>query len=440
MPSDPFIVITLGAAALALFLLFAAAPTRRRSNLHAAAIGGAAVMTNLQIANVHIFTFLVFGWVLLHLARRATFTTPMALLLFASALAASSVLAGDLVGNPRLAVQLALLVSTAIALAMYSTPDDRMVMAKGALAVITISGAYGAGQLVGLLPSRAGLVHLDVSAVGRPSGLWPEPDWLGMYCAVGILLAWHLPIKRWQRSIALPICAVMWVLAFARGAWVALIATAVIAAAAHYLWRKYRETQNKRRGAAIAITLSGATALLYFLPALTDDLLVRLQRTIALDSEDVSGQARIQQTQGLLALADDSPWFGRGLSAAGRVGVSGKLYLDSSTNSVASNWVLGLWVDSRWLAIPFIATVAVISLLTIRNIAGQIVTVVALSSFFSNATYMPIFWFGIALALGFLAMRKNSIKSGPDDASSIANSRKMLFGASRREIRLNTQR
>jgi uncharacterized membrane protein len=120
--------------------------------------------------------------------------------------------------------------------------------------------------------------------------------------------------------------------------------------------------------------------------------------------------------------------------------VSGKLYLDSSTNSVASNWVLGLWVDSRWLAIPFIATVGVISLLTIRNIAGQIVTVVALSSFFSNATYMPIFWFGIALALGFLVTRKNSIKSRPDDASSTANSRKLLFGASGKEHWLNTQR
>ncbi|OZE34092.1 MULTISPECIES: O-antigen ligase [unclassified Rhodococcus (in: high G+C Gram-positive bacteria)] len=395
-------------ALVALLLLLAATPTKLRTKLHAAAIGGSAVLTSLQVANVHVFTLLTFGWVILHLSRRTTFTTPMALLLLASALVASSVVAGDLVGNPRLAVQLALLVLSALSLAMYSTQHERLVMAKGALTVITISGGYGVGQLVGLFPSRAGLVHLDISAVGRPSGLWPEPDWLGMYCAVGILLAWHLPIKRWQRAIALPMCTVMWVLAFARGAWVALVATVIIATAANYLWRKYRDQgQATHRRTAIAITLIGATTLLYFLPALTNDLLIRLQRTIALDSEDVSGQARIQQTQGLFALADESPWYGRGLSAAGRVGVSGKLYLDESSNSVASNWIFGLWVDSRWLAVPFVALIIGLLFVSVRSLAGQITSVVAISSLFSNATYMPIFWFGLALTLAWLATQKD---------------------------------
>jgi hypothetical protein len=413
VPSDPFLSISLALAALSFAMFAGAAPTRPRDRLHAAAIGGAAVLTNGQVASVHVFTVLAIAWVLLHLSRQTKFTAMMLAVLLTSALSATSVFAGDLVGNPRLAVQLALLVSSALAVALYLTPKEMVVAAKGALALITFSSAYGAGQLLGILPSRADVLHLNVSAIGRPSGIWPEPDWLGMYCAVGILLAWQLPITRWQRAVALPLCSVMWVLAFARGAWLALLVTVIVAVAANQFLTRYRGTaETRRRGIAVLLTAIGAALPLYFLPALSSDLVVRLQRTIALDSEDVSGQARIQQTQGLFALANDSPWFGRGLSAAGRVGVSGKLYLDGSSNSVASNWVLGLWVDSRWLAIPFIATVAVLSLLTIRHIAGQIVTVVAVSSLFSNATYMPIFWFAIALALGFLATRGYSDKSG----------------------------
>ena len=442
---DPFLMCSTLVGAVAVLMLFAGIPSQRRDTVHLFAVGASAALVNAQIASIHVFTLLVAGWVLLHLHHAAKVRVASLVVLITSALAASSVLVGDLVGNSRLAVQFAFLALSGVALAAYSTAAERMTVSKGALAMITVSAAYGVGQLLGVFPTKAEVLHLGVSVIGRPSGLWPEPDWLGMYCAIGILLAWRLPLARWQRIVALPICGSMWVLAFARGAWLALIAVALAAAVARLVWSQRQSgAPNRGHKIALAVTVASVAAPLYLVPALTDDLLVRLERTVTLQPDDVSGQARIQQSNGLFALAADSPWYGRGLSAAGRVGVSGKLYYDEASNSVASNWILGLWVDSRWLAVPFIATVIALAVFCVRDISGQILSIVVVSSFFSNATFMPVFWLGIGFCLAWLASGRRAQQSaaafedGTGERLSGADAGAGLYGQPRRSSPANS--
>lgn len=368
-------------------------------------VGSAASLVNLQFGSIHVFTILIFGWSLLQLSRRVSMTFPITFLLLTVAFVATSVIAGDLATNPLLAVQMLLLATSAVLLALFTTSAERLTVMKGALGMIVLSGSYGIGQLAGIFPSREHVLHLDVSEIGRPSGFWPEPDWLGMYCAIGLVLAWRLPLARWQRVIALPICGLMWVLSFARAAWIALIVTAIVGAIVVVISRNGKAKHGRGRIAALVVTAAALAAPIYFLPSLTDNLIVRLQRTLTVRQDDISGEARLQQLDGLWYLARHSPWHGHGLSAAGRVGVSGNLYLDEagSANSVASNWVLGLWVDARLLAVPFILLIFALTVFCLQHTAGQVLSIIIVSSFFSNATFVPIFWLAVGLCLAVVS-------------------------------------
>ncbi|WP_167735415.1 O-antigen ligase family protein [Rhodococcus sp. 1R11] len=389
-----------------------------RDRIIAFGTGVAAITVDLQVGGAHAFTVLVLVWVFLHLRRRPVVPGIAVLLLISSALIASTVLVGDLVGNPQLAIQLLALTVSAILLAAYTTPQNRLHMMYGALVAVCFGCVYGLGQIAGIFPSRAGLVHIDVSAIGRPSGIWPEPDWLGIYAGVGILLAFHLPLKRWMRIGTMALCTMLWVLSFARAGWLALAGVAILAGAVHLVGRRTSAVGPLGRDRRLAIAGSAAAVLLpiLYFRGIAEDLAVRLSRTFSAQSDDISGQARIQQTDGLLHLADIAPWYGHGLSSAGRVGVSGKLYFSElgSGNYVASNWLLGLWVDAQYLAIPFIVTIAAIALLTFNGLPGQLVVLVAANSLFSNATFVPVFWFAIALSLAaIIDRRRTTDTSGP---------------------------
>lgn len=418
--TDPSFVLSsvLGLAALvAIALLVLCAERTARDRIIAFGIGIAAITVDLQVGGAHAFTVLVLVWVFLHLRRRPMIPALAFALLISAALIASTVLVGDLVGNPQLAIQLLALTVSAVLLAAYTNQQDRLRMMYGALVAVCFGCVYGLGQLAGILPSRAGLVHIDVSAIGRPSGIWPEPDWLGIYAGVGILLAFHLPMKRWIRVGAMSLCTMLWVLSFARAGWIALGGVAILACIVHLASRRTPAAEPRRMDRRVAIVCSATAVLvpLFYFRGIAEDLAVRLSRTFSAQSDDISGQARIQQTDGLLHLADIAPWYGHGLSAAGRVGVSGKLYVDGlgSGNNVASNWLLGLWVDAQYLAIPFILCVAAIALLTFKGLPGQLVVLVAANSLFSNATFVPVFWFAIALCLAAISDRRTTDTSGP---------------------------
>ncbi|MGF0311853.1 O-antigen ligase family protein [Rhodococcus sp. IEGM1428] len=410
--TDPsfLMLAAFGLAALAAVgVLVLCAEPKARDRVVAIGIGAAAMSVDLQVGGAHAFTVLVFVWVFFHLRRRPSLPGMAVWLLISAGFIASTVLAGDLVGNPQLAVQLLALTMSAILLAAYSNQQDRLQMMYGALAAICFGCVYGLGQLAGIFPSRAGLVHIDVSAIGRPSGIWPEPDWLGMFAGVGILLAFHLPLKRWVRVGAMSLCTTLWVLSFARAGWLALVGVSVLGLVAHFIARRTSVARMHRKGrvAAVAGSVAVLAVPIWYFQDIASDLTVRLSRTFSAQSDDISGQARIQQTEGLLHLADIAPWYGHGLSAAGRVGVSGKLYFSGSDhgNNVASNWLLGLWVDAQYLAIPFVLVIAALVLLTCNGLPGQMVVLVAINSLFTNATFMPVFWFAIALALSTINYR-----------------------------------
>jgi hypothetical protein len=122
----------------------------------------------------------------------------------------------------------------------------------------------------------------------------------------------------------------------------------------------------------------------------------------------VSAQARVQQNEGLLYLADSAPWYGWGISSSGRVGVSGRLNFGVSQNNVGSNWILSMWVDGAWLSLPLIAVLLFACVAAIRTIQGQLLVLVLLNSFFSNATFQPITWFLVALCLTQVRQRREA--------------------------------
>ncbi|MEW1931881.1 hypothetical protein AB0362_06825 [Rhodococcus sp. NPDC079359] len=401
----------------------------RRDDILAVLIGVAAGFTDLQVARVHVFTILVFVWVLFKLGRRTNNTVTLVLVLsMSTTLVAATVLIGDLVVNPTLALQLIALTVAAAAVALYSTPNDQRRMLHGLLFILTFSGLVAIAQVAQIIPSEVSLIvpdqliHLEISSIGRPSGLTPEPDWLGMMSGIGIFLAFSLDLTRWVRVFALGICSVSWLLAFARAAWVGVLIVVVLLALPIVLNRNraLRSSFQQGRGFAASIVAVVLAVTTVVVGGVSTDVWNRLQQTVAgaMGSTvpgDDGGLARFQQVDSLLYLAEHSPFYGHGLSAAGRVGVSGKLYLTGpSPNSVASNWVLGLWVDARYLAIPFFLLIAYVLVRSFSTLPGRILALVCFCSLISNATYFPVFWLALGLSLCAIAARSSREAATPD--------------------------
>jgi hypothetical protein len=363
-------------------------------------VGAAAGLVDLRIGRLHVFTILTAMWLIPRLLdRREINHTKAPLILAGCSLAlASSALVGDLVNSNSLVIQLMVLTLSAVALALWVKPHDRAVILRGLLATCTVASLFALMQVVGIVPVE--IWHANVSSIGRPVGIYPEPDWLGLFAAIGLLIAWRMvDDRKWLYPLVFINGAVL-VLAFARAAWVA-VAVAVVAYLVLGMLKKRHQAERRRNATSLVLTalLFGGIALAA-MPDLRSDLSERLVRTVSLNQEDVSAKARVQQTERLLFLASESPWHGRGLSAAGRVGVSGLLYTsEESRNNVASNWVLGNWVDARYLSIPFIAFMVGVAAAGARTISGQVLIVVLVNSFFSNATYFPIAWLAVGLTL-----------------------------------------
>jgi hypothetical protein len=160
--------------------------------------------------------------------------------------------------------------------------------------------------------------------------------------------------------------------------------------------------------------------MLLAVPELAAFLLSRLEGASTADL-DVSARARQQQLTSLRELEAIAPWNGLGLSASGRVGVSGDItYIGQADNSVASNWILGWWVDGKLLALPLIALFIGAAVVAARRVSGRVLLLVLVSSLFSNALYIPVAW----LALGAcLADRRNGRDGAETDRTGIASRR-----------------
>lgn len=379
-------------------------------------IGASAGLFSVQVANVHLFTPVVVAWAC---ARAGHKEVSLGWRIVAIPLAcipiAATVFLGDLVVNPNLALQLMALALSGALLVYGWSKDLRRPMMLGLLASTSVSSLLGLLQVAHLVPTD--LWHVEVSALGRPTGFYPEPDWLGMFAAVASLLAWRIRLRPSMRIALLLINLSALVLAFARAAWLGFAIGALVAFAMWVTSQRQPEgimgTGKTGRLRAVFLTIFALLVAVTALPDLRRDLITRLTSTLTAQSGDVSAQARVEQNRTLASLADNAPWHGHGLSASGRVGVSGIFYSGSSNNSVASNWALGLWVDSAWLAVPLFALLAILLWSAKREIEGSLLVVVLASSFFSNAFFQPITWMLIGV-LSAITARSQQGEAGPE--------------------------
>lgn len=395
----------LGSAAGLLALVALLTHPERRTAL-SFLLGASAGLVGVQVFRIHLFTILAVIWLFIPQGagnrRSAKFLVPLC---FSAVLFASTALLGDLVNSATLALQLLGLVASAGIVVLRSSRDDAKAMLWGLLVMSTIGSAVGLLQVFKLVPSD--LWHLQISAIGRPTGIYPEPDWLGMYAGVGVILSWRVALSRAGKVIFSLTNFMVLVLAMARASWVALVGTLALVLCAAVVHRLSHAASPKMKGprrgrlAAVGAAVLASTIALTAVPQLQEDLVRRVSTMIGtVQEDDISGQARIRQNDSLMTLADSVPVYGHGISAAGRVGAWGQFdAVGEAQNNVASNWILGMWVDGAWFAVPLVAFLVTLALIRLRTIPGQLLTFCLISSLFSNAVFFPITWLLVALAI-----------------------------------------
>ena len=417
-------------AALVVALVFLAAvltiTLSSRNALISFLIGASAGLVAVQFFQVHLFAYLVLAWAIFS-RRDAKSLLPWqaALPIVCAIPLASTALTGDLVNSPTLALQLLAFAICAALIVITATSADIKQMLIGLMATSSAASAWGILQVVGIVPNDAW--HIDVSALGRPTGFYPEPDWLGMFAGIGLVLAWRVQLGPKLRVILVLINSFAFVLAFARAAWVAVAASAALALVLYIVQRRrgsseivVRKTATGRRSAVLILLVAG-TAVLVSVPSLAADLTVRLSRTLTVADNDISGRARVQQNDSLSYLASTAPWNGHGISTSGRVGVSGIIDYGDSPNNLGSNWLTSMWVDGAALSLPLIGFLVITAILAARSIQGQLLVLVLLNSLFSNATFQPVTWLLVGLCLASLRIHGESkdLRSSPVKADSV---------------------
>ena len=384
-------------AAVAFAALLVIVTSKHRRSVLALLVGASAGLMAVQVFQIHLFTFIVVAWAILSRRDGKEFGTWQAILtLVCAAPLAVTVLTGDLVNSPTLALQLLALAFCAAIIVATANREDITIMLYGLLAMASVGSAWGVLQVSGIAPND--VWHLDVSALGRPTGIYPEPDWLGMFAGLGLILSWRMDVSPRWRIALVSINGFALIFAFARAAWVAVAVSVVIGI---FLSRRKapKPGVHTGKGMALGVLAMGGVIALVTIPSLASDLSVRLSRTLTVADSDVSAQARVLQNDALNFLSQTAPWYGHGLSSSGRVTVSGRLDYGESVNNLGSNWILSMWVDGAFLALPLIALLLSVTFLCLRLIQGQLLLLVLANSFFSNATFQPIMWFLLALCL-----------------------------------------
>lgn len=417
---SPLIEFSVLALLFVVTFVSSAASSRARNFVVPFVVGITTGLFAVQLANIHVFTPIVIAWFLARAGRRevnlrwSVFALPLA-----CAPVALTVFFGDLVVNPNLALQLMSFALCAACIVGAWRADTHRPLFLGLLTATTASASLGLLQVAHIVPTD--LWHVEVSALGRPTGFYPEPDWLGMYAGVGVLLAWRLPLPAKIRILVILINLSALVLAFARAAWLGFGVAAAVAVAVWLIQRNHSEpimgNGQSGRLRSLFFTLVALVTAVIALPDLRRDLVTRLSSTLTAQAGDVSAQARVEQNRTLSALADSAPWYGHGLSSSGRVGVSGIFYSAQSTNSVASNWALGLWVDSAWLSVPLLALITVLLIARIKHIEGSLLLVVLTSSFFSNAFFQPLTWTLLAVTLATFNRHRDTKRAIDSEAT-----------------------
>jgi hypothetical protein len=362
-------------------------------------VGASASLVAVQVANVHVFTLLILALAVFS-RKRTLGVGGYAVALTASvALVAVTAITGELVTNTGLALQLLALGACSLLFVYRADRAMFRIASFGLLVGISASSLISVLQVIGVVPYQL----FATGELHRPAGLYPEPDWLGLMAAVGVLLAWELRGRPVIQASLLLLNIVAVVLSSARAALVALGFVLVF-----YVFRAiWRRLQSKARRTGrvaklpIAVLAFALLAVLVLLPAEAALLSSRILSAVDAGNQDSAALVRVMQLAGLQALADSAPWYGWGLSSSGRISGYGQLlaHRSDSVGSAGTNWILSLWADSKMLAIPLIA---IMSVTAVRGAwrGSPILLLVLINSLFSNTFFFPITWMAVALAVG----------------------------------------
>jgi hypothetical protein len=400
----------------------------RRGRL-AVFVGITAGLQTAQIVKFHLFCFAVVLWLVLGVAREpAPWRTrrwgAALLVLGCAGLLTSTVLVGEMVNSTAAAGQFMSLAAMAAILVGFGSRRDVRPLLYGLLATTTLASTMAILQFAHVLPYKVFL------GTRRPIGLYTEPDWLGSFSAIGVFLAHRCrvwPRRGWLRTPLIFLHIVVLTLAAARAAWLAVLVVGMLAWIVVRCVGRDRVPHVPRLPggyATVVAALVVAGVALAAIPTLRDTLVERLSGLTS-DNQEVGVQARQQQTAALFELADESPVFGLGFSASGRVGISGKIaYLGQGENNLASNWILGWWVDGGVLSVPLMLLFLVAAARRLATTSGLVLCVVLVTSLFSNAMLIPIAWFALALAL------MDTSRPPDDNAGPHGDTRMRVSGAS----------
>jgi hypothetical protein len=357
-------------------------------------LGASAGLYGAQIAKVHIFTMLCVLYLIVGRGPVKRPAGPSLVLLAAAALLVLSVPLAGSVNRPTLALSLTALALGSVLIARRATRGSALRMLWGLFGVCTFAAVIAVGQKLGLLHYTP---IVDANGLVRVHSIYTEPDWLGLYSATGLLLAFLLPFQG-RRKTQLLLGAFLLaslLLSGSRVSWAAFAAAFIVM----LLGLRGTDRRALNNGRIIVVAAVMVTVVAVADPALSSGVIARIT---AGGANQLSVQARSAQRVSLESLADHAPWHGLGLSAAGRVGVTGKIISGPAPNSVATNWILGWWVDAKYLAIPIVALLIGLALRTIGRASGLLLGMVLLNSFYSNAVMEPLTWLAVGLALADL--------------------------------------
>lgn len=288
------------------------------------------------------------------------------------------------------------------------SPDDIPNILRGVLAGSSFGSAGAVLQNIGIIPAT---LFVDSEGFGRVHSIYREPDFLAVFAAIGVILAFRLVRRGPSRLILLAVNGFALMYTFARAAALALVVSAIVTVIANRLAKKRLQRATSKR--LLVAIVASAIAIL----AVNGDIRATVEdrfRGAVDSSSDISVQARERQFAGLIRLSEEAPWHGFGLSAAGRVQGFGAFEGGVSENNVATNWLLGWWVDGKLLALPLISIFMALALVAARGPAGQILIFTLVNSLFSNLMFFPITWVALALAaLSIVRAKKPMTLSTP---------------------------
>ena len=322
-------------------------------------------------------------------------------------LVAATAWVGALTNDPKVSLLLVSLCGAAVLIApLWSQPNARDQLLTATVISITVWSFIGLMQVTGVV--HAHLQTQDITALRRPQGWYPEPDYLGLFAAIGLYLCvWEsgsLKMKRYVVRIAAVICGLALLLSFARAAWLAFIAALAYRTVLAITTNRRETTRRSVRRVAgtFASIVFAVTLALSFSPMLRSDIGRRIETFTTRNAEsDVSGEARRRQTTELLALGRAAPWYCWGFTSSGRVDSFGGVITDGrSPNNVGSNLFLSLWLEAKLLALPLLLTLVVLCVSRGSFPSSRpLMVLILINSIFSNVFMFSMCWFVISACL-----------------------------------------